>query len=69
MKVDSVNSHLVIANLREKIDKSVSDNFATALLNRMGSEKDSYLLIAVPVLIGCICIPFAVKCWTRRLKV
>jgi hypothetical protein len=42
MKVDSVNSHLITANLREKIDKSVSDNFAAALLNRMESEKDSY---------------------------
>lgn len=28
-----------------------------------------YLLIAVPVLIGVLCLPFAVKCWSRRLKV
>ena len=28
-----------------------------------------YLLITVPVLIGIVCIPFAVKKWSRRLKV
>ena len=28
-----------------------------------------YLLIIVPVLIGIICIPFAVKRWSKRLKV
>ena len=28
-----------------------------------------YLLIIVPVLIGILCIPFAVKNWSRRLKV
>ena len=28
-----------------------------------------YLLITVPVLIGIVCMPFAVKGWSRRLKV
>ena len=28
-----------------------------------------YLLVTVPVLIGIVCIPFAVKRWSRRLKV
>lgn len=28
-----------------------------------------YLLITVPVLLGGLCIPIAVKCWTRRGKV
>lgn len=27
-----------------------------------------YLLIAVPVLIGVLCMPFTVKCWSRRLR-
>ncbi len=28
-----------------------------------------YLLVTVPVLIGLFCVPFAVKSWSRRLKV
>ncbi|MCH5271798.1 MAG: ABC transporter permease [Lachnospiraceae bacterium] len=28
-----------------------------------------YLLITVPVLIGIVCIPFAIKRWSRRLKI
>lgn len=28
-----------------------------------------YLLIAVPVLVGVLCLPFAVKIWSRRLRV
>ncbi len=28
-----------------------------------------YLLITVPVLIGIVCIPFAVKKWSKRLRV
>lgn len=28
-----------------------------------------YLLIAVPVLAGVLCLPFAVKSWSRRLRV
>lgn len=28
-----------------------------------------YLLISVPVLIGIVCMPFAIKRWSRRLKV
>lgn len=28
-----------------------------------------YLLITVPVLIGALCVPFAIKSWSRRLKV
>lgn len=28
-----------------------------------------YLLIAVPVLVGVLCLPFAVKSWSRRLRV
>ncbi len=43
MKVNSVNSGLVTANVRERTDKSESDNFANALLNRMGGAKDSYV--------------------------
>ena len=27
-----------------------------------------YLLITVPVLIGIVCMPFAVKKWSRRIK-
>ena len=28
-----------------------------------------YLLIAVPILVGVLCLPFAVKSWSRRLRV
>ena len=28
-----------------------------------------YLLSAVPVLVGVLCLPFAVKSWSRRLRV
>lgn len=43
MKVDSANPYLFTANVRERTGKSESDNFANALLNRMGSAKDSYV--------------------------
>lgn len=45
MKVNnSVNSNLITANVRERTDKSESGDFANALLNRMGSTKDSYVV-------------------------
>jgi hypothetical protein len=48
---------------------SSADIFRTNTFNVFGKIIWSpYLLITVPVLIGCICIPFAVKCWTRRLN-
>lgn len=43
MKVDSANPYLFTANGRERTGKSESDNFANALLNRMGGEKDSFV--------------------------
>ncbi len=43
MKVDSANSYLFTANVKGRTDKSESGNFANALLNRMGGEKDSYV--------------------------
>ena len=27
-----------------------------------------YLLITIPVLIGILCMPFAIKSWSRRMK-
>lgn len=43
MKVHSANSYLFTANVRERTDKNETVNFANALLNKMGSEKDSYV--------------------------
>ncbi len=43
MKVDSANPYLFTANVRGRTDKSEPGNFANALLNRMGGEKDSYV--------------------------
>ena len=43
MKVNSANPYLFTANLGERTDRSVSGNFSYALLNRLGSEKDSYV--------------------------
>lgn len=43
MKVNSANPYLFTANVRERTGKGESDNFANALLNRMGSAKDSYV--------------------------
>ena len=43
MKVDSVISHLITANSRERTEKRGSDNFANALFNRLSSAKDSYV--------------------------
>ena len=49
---------------------SSADIFRTNTLNIFGKFLWSpYLLITVPVLIGIVCIPFAVKNWSRRLKV
>ena len=43
MKVDSANPYLFTANVKGRTGKSESGNFANALLNRMGGEKDSYV--------------------------
>lgn len=43
MKVDNANTYLFTANVKERTDRSESGNFANALLNRMGGEKDSYV--------------------------
>lgn len=43
MRVDSINSRLVMTNSREKVEKSESDNFFNTLLNRIGNAKDSYV--------------------------
>lgn len=43
MKVNSANPYFFTANVSEKTVKDESDNFANALLNRMGGAKDSYV--------------------------
>ena len=49
---------------------SCTDIFRTNTFNIFGKVVWSpYLLITVPVLIGILCMPFAVKNWSRRLKV
>ena len=49
---------------------SSADIFRTNTFNIFGKFIWSpYLLITVPVLIGIACIPFAIKGWSRRLKV
>lgn len=48
---------------------SSTDIFRTNTFNIFGKIIWSpYLLITVPVLIGILCMPFAVKCWSRRMK-
>ena len=48
---------------------SGTDIFRTYTFHIFGKYVWSpYLLITVPVLIGVLCIPFAVKGWSRRLK-
>lgn len=49
---------------------SGTDIFRTNTFNIFGKIIWSpYLLITVPVLIGILCMPFAIKRWSRRLKV
>ena len=49
---------------------SAEDIFRTNTFHIFGKYIWSpYLLITVPVLIGVLCIPLAVKSWSRRLKV
>lgn len=49
---------------------SAADIFRTNTFHIFGKYVWSpYLLITVPVLIGIVCIPFAVKKWSRRLRV
>ena len=48
---------------------SSTDIFRTNTFNVFGKIIWSpYLLITIPVLIGILCMPFAVKCWSRRIK-
>lgn len=48
---------------------SSADIFRTNTFHILGRFIWSpYLLISVPVLIGILCIPFAIKDWSRRLK-
>ena len=48
---------------------SATDIFRTNTFHILGKYVWSpYLLITVPVLIGVLCIPFAVKGWARRLR-
>lgn len=48
---------------------SATDIFRTNTFHILGKYIWSpYLLITVPVLIGVLCIPFAVKGWARRLR-
>lgn len=44
MKVNCANSYLAGANLRERMAKSKSGDFANVLSNRMGGEKNSYMV-------------------------
>lgn len=47
-----------------------TDIFRTYTFNILGKYIWSpYLLIIVPVLIGIVCMPFAIRRWTRRLRV
>lgn len=49
---------------------SAADIFRTNTFHVFGKYVWSpYLLITVPVLLGVLCIPFAVKGWSRRLRV
>ena len=49
---------------------SASDIFRTNTFHIFGKYIWSpYLLLTVPVLIGILCLPLAVKSWSRRLKV
>lgn len=49
---------------------SAADIFRTNTFHIFGKYVWSpYLLITVPVLIGVLCMPFAVKGWSRRMKV
>lgn len=49
---------------------SAADIFRTNTFHIFGKYVWSpYLLITVPVLIGILCMPFAVKGWSRRLRV
>lgn len=48
---------------------SADDFFRTNTFNLFGKYIWSpYLLISVPILIGLVCVPFAVMKWSRRLK-
>lgn len=48
---------------------SAADIFRTNTFHIFGKYVWSpYLLISVPVLIGIVCVPFAVKVWSRRLR-
>lgn len=48
---------------------SSSDIFRTNTLNIFGKFIWSpYLLITVPVLIGIVCVPFAVKNWSKKMR-
>ncbi|MDE5966043.1 MAG: ABC transporter permease subunit [Lachnospiraceae bacterium] len=49
---------------------SATDIFRTNTFHIFGEYVWSpYLLLTVPVLIGIVCIPFAIKKWSRRLRV
>ena len=49
---------------------SAADIFRTNTFHIFGKYIWSpYLLISVPVLIGILCIPLAVKGWSRRLRI
>lgn len=49
---------------------SATDIFRTNTFNIFGKIIWSpYLLITIPILIGILCVPFAIKNWSRRLKV
>ena len=49
---------------------SAADIFRTNTFHIFGNYIWSpYLLITVPVLIGILCMPLAIKGWSRRLKV
>ena len=48
---------------------SSTDIFRTNTFNVFGKFIWSpYLLITIPVLIGILCMPFAIKSWSRRMK-
>ena len=48
---------------------SSTDIFRTNTFRILGKLIWSpYLLITIPVLIGILCMPFAIKSWSRRMK-
>ena len=55
--------------LQSSLVGSSTDIFRTNTFSIFGKLIWSpYLLITIPVLIGILCMPFAIKSWSRRMK-